>query len=89
MVSPEDVGEVLTALSSLAGGLQQTLAHVGRFLDEELDAGRLTGTDQSTGAGAVAAVRGRLFEAHAAAGQLAARLAEASDAVTGTTATRH
>ena len=85
LTHPEDVAEVLAALAALAGGLQRTLAHLGRFLDEELDAGRLTGTGQDTGAAAVAATRAQLLEAHADAGRLSAELAAAGAAVTGTT----
>lgn len=85
---PADVAEVLDALASLAGGLQGTLAHLRRFLDEELDAGRLTGTGGSTGAAAVSATRARLHEAFAASGELAAQLSRAATAVTDTTAVR-
>ena len=83
---PDDVADVLRALAHLAGGLQRTLAHLGRFLDEELDAGRLTGPGDSSGAAAVAATRAQLIVAHAAAGQLSVQLDAAGDAVTGTTA---
>lgn len=83
---PDDVAEVLEALASLAGGLQSTVAHLGRFLDEELDAGRLTGTGDSTGAAAVSATRARLQEAHASTAELAAQLSRAAAAVTDTTA---
>lgn len=82
---PDDVAEVLGALAALAGGLGRTLAHLGRFLDEELDAGRLTGAGADSGAGAVAAARARLVEAHTAAGQLAAQLSGAAGALGGTT----
>ncbi len=82
---PDDVAEVLDALARLAGGLQSTVAHLGRFMDEELDAGRLTGTGDSTGAAEVSATRARLLEAHAGCGELSAQLGRASAAVTGTT----
>lgn len=84
---PDDVAEVLDALAALAGGLGRTLAHLGRFLDEELDAGRLTGTGTGadSGAGAVAAARAQLVEAHGAAGLLATQLSAAAGAVGGTT----
>ena len=85
---PDDVAEVLFALAKLAGGLQSTVAHLGRFLDEELDAGRLTGTGGSTGAAAVSATRARLHEAFTASGELAAQLSRAAAAVTDTTAVR-
>lgn len=84
---PDDVVDVLVALAGLAGGLQHTLAHLGRFLDEGLDAGRLTGTGDDSGTAAVTATRARLQHAHAAAGELSAQLTRAADAVTGTTTT--
>ena len=84
---PDDVAEVLSALASLSDGLQATLAHLGRFLDQELDAGRLTGTGDSSGATEVAATRARLREAHASAGHLSEELTAAAGAVTGTTST--
>ena len=84
---PDDVAEVLDALAGLTGGLQRTLAHLGRFLDEELDAGRLTGPGESTGAEAVAATRARLIEAYTAAGELSGQLSAASRTVTATTTT--
>lgn len=82
---PDDVAEVLDALARLAGGLQSTVAHLGRFMDEQLDAGRLTGTGDSTGAAEVSATRARLQEAHAASGELSAQLTRAAAAVNGTT----
>lgn len=82
---PDDVAEVLTALAKLAGGLQSTVAHLGRFMDEQLDAGRLTGAGSSSGAAEVSATRARLQEAHAASGELAAQLGRAAAAVSDTT----
>jgi len=68
--------------------VQSTAAHLGRFLDEQLDAGQLTDTGNSTGAAEVSATRVRLQEAHAASGELSAQLSRAADAVTGTTSTQ-
>ena len=86
LTHPEDVAEVLGALAALATGLQSTVAHLGRFLDEELEVGRLTGTGNSSGVSAVSATRAGLLEAHAASGELSAQLHRAAAAVTGTTA---
>lgn len=64
------------------------MAHLGRFLDEELDAGRLTGAGDSSGAAEVSATRARLQEAHAASAELSAQLTRAAAAVTGTTSAK-
>ena len=84
LADPGDVAEVLQALAELTGGLQSTLAHLDRFLHEEIEAGRLTGTGGSSGAGELTATRAELQQAHAAA----RALSTAAEAVRGTTSTR-
>lgn len=85
--SPRDARDVLDALARLADGVQSTVAHLGRFLDQELDAGRLAGADGGTGAAQVTAARAGLRGAHAASGELSAQLSSAAVAVAATTGT--
>jgi hypothetical protein len=84
--TPRDVRDVLDALARLTDGVQSTVAHLGRFLDQELDAGRLTGPGGRTGAAEVSAARAGLQGAHAASGELSSQLGRAAAAVAATTA---
>ncbi len=56
-------------------------------MDEQIDAGQLTGSGDCSGAAEVSATRARLPEAHAAGGELSAQLARAAAAATGTART--